>query len=851
MWPWSRKDKDDEEARLKADGFDAGWYSRTYPDVALSGLSPQRHYLRYGQAIGRDPAPDLPIEFFREVLRIPPSQDVLARLRERERAGTAYARKSETGLVLVAASRLARTGRDDLAIELAERWLPETLQYSTAILRANAALRRRNRVEWLAQLNAYLGHFGVAPIHLTSGSADLWPALAADAPAADSSKGPLVSVIMAAWNAERTIDYAVRSILSQTWRNLELLIVDDRSDDATWSVIQRIAAQDSRVRVFRNDVNTGPYVAKNIALSQANGFFITGHDADDWAHPERIERQVRFCLDNNAPACLASMLRMSPDGEFVRLNRISGRVHDGASRAAFIGLMADAQLMHGALGGWDEVRVGGDSELIARLERMLKGPLPSPIEPVMLCLDNPEGLTNHVTLGYSETGQVSPHRIAYMTSFRAAHMNLTRDSARYDIPMVKRPFPAPEPMRNAVHAVAQLMQGYAAQGLNLRQDVEADVAIVTNLAYRGGNTASTLEEIEFLAAQGLKVAVVHTPTLRQTWHSAAPGYATAPARVVNWTRVGSLRAPVVIVRNPVVVAAPAFAALAPRIEAEDAFVVMNNSRLLAGGGPAYETEAFLNAVRSMSARRVTYCPAGPLMRAELDDLAARTGESLPQSPRDWLPTLDVSRYLVPPRASMTAPFRLGRHARDGAEKWPLDAKAILAAYPGDPDFQVSILGGAAWAEKRLGQLPANWDVLAFGEMSPRDYLSRLDAFVYYPDPGLIEGFGRAIAEAMLAGVPVILPDSFRPVFGPRAFYGPPEDVAGIVRAIASDDGARVDFLTEVQEVTRTLHDARSIASRLAGTAINLQVPEVPEPALSDRSLNWRRSVLTAAGLSAE
>src|SRR5690606_13076944 len=110
-------------------------------------------------------------------------------------------------------------------------------------------------------------------------------ALGAEAP----RSGPLVSVLMPAFNAERTLKTAASSILQQTWRSLELIIVDDASTDATWRIAQDIAAADSRVTVRRNTTSVGPYVCKNLMLNLVQGEYITCHDADDWAHPQRLE----------------------------------------------------------------------------------------------------------------------------------------------------------------------------------------------------------------------------------------------------------------------------------------------------------------------------------------------------------------------------------------------------------------------------------------------------------------------------------------------------------------------------------------------------------------------------------
>jgi glycosyltransferase involved in cell wall biosynthesis len=103
---------------------------------------------------------------------------------------------------------------------------------------------------------------------------------------------PLVSVIMAAYNAERTIGATIRSILGQTYQNLELIIVDDASRDRTVEVVGSFS--DPRVKLIRNKVNLKQGLARNIAIDAAQGEYIAVQDADDLSMPRRLEMQVNF-----------------------------------------------------------------------------------------------------------------------------------------------------------------------------------------------------------------------------------------------------------------------------------------------------------------------------------------------------------------------------------------------------------------------------------------------------------------------------------------------------------------------------------------------------------------------------
>jgi len=109
---------------------------------------------------------------------------------------------------------------------------------------------------------------------------------------------PLVSVLMTVYNGERYLRSALDSILCQTYTHFELLVTDDGSQDGTWELLAGLAATDSRVRLFRNQLNLGVPRSMNSLFSLASGAYITRHDADDVSCPERFARQVDFLNDH-------------------------------------------------------------------------------------------------------------------------------------------------------------------------------------------------------------------------------------------------------------------------------------------------------------------------------------------------------------------------------------------------------------------------------------------------------------------------------------------------------------------------------------------------------------------------
>ena len=111
---------------------------------------------------------------------------------------------------------------------------------------------------------------------------------------------PLVSVIIPAFNADNFIAKTLESVLSQTYQNIEVLVVDDGSTDTTAEIVQSFAQKDSRVSLFHQP-NAGVAVARNLAIEKSKGEYIAPIDADDIWYPQNLEKQVK-CLTSSAPS---------------------------------------------------------------------------------------------------------------------------------------------------------------------------------------------------------------------------------------------------------------------------------------------------------------------------------------------------------------------------------------------------------------------------------------------------------------------------------------------------------------------------------------------------------------------
>jgi teichuronic acid biosynthesis glycosyltransferase TuaG len=111
---------------------------------------------------------------------------------------------------------------------------------------------------------------------------------------------PLVSVVMAARNAERFIDQAIRSVREQSHARWELVVVDDASTDSTAERVAAAARDDDRIRLIRLATRVGPGPARNVAFAELRGDYVAFLDSDDEWLADKLERQLRFMRETGA-----------------------------------------------------------------------------------------------------------------------------------------------------------------------------------------------------------------------------------------------------------------------------------------------------------------------------------------------------------------------------------------------------------------------------------------------------------------------------------------------------------------------------------------------------------------------
>lgn len=108
-----------------------------------------------------------------------------------------------------------------------------------------------------------------------------------------------VTIITPSWNCEKYILETITSVQNQTFKDWEMLIVDDNSTDNTVEIIEKVSKSDIRIKLIKQKENRGPGFARTLAVLNASGRYVAYLDADDIWYPQKLEKQVKFMQEHN------------------------------------------------------------------------------------------------------------------------------------------------------------------------------------------------------------------------------------------------------------------------------------------------------------------------------------------------------------------------------------------------------------------------------------------------------------------------------------------------------------------------------------------------------------------------
>lgn len=667
------------------------------------------------------------------------------------------------------AESLALLGRTEEARKVVKEALETGGHADLCLAAANLESSLPKRVEWI---NKALRLHGIAELSVPSAGyrTDFDSLVSATDRVVRRTGGrasgtqPKVSVIIPAYNAAPVIRTSLSSALSQTWTNLEVIVVDDASTDETAEIVKDYMDKDERVRFIQAETNGGAYVARNLGLRQCTGEFVMVSDADDWSHPEKIERQARHLIQH--PSVIANTSqhsRATDDLQFCR--RINSAIYIQANISS---LMFRREPVMNTIGYWDSVRFGADGEFKRRLKKAYgdKAVVDLATGPLSFTRLSDTSLTGDSAFGYQ--GFKMGARKEYAESHdrfhaEAAHLYI-------DFPLNKRPFSVPEPMK-------PWREAHPAERRHF------DVIIVSDFRLPGGNASSNAEEIKAQKRFGLRTGLIQMarygigtdrtvdPKIRQLLDDDDGSHVQM---LVYGEKVSC---DVLIIRHPPVLEERQ--KYLPEVDAKQVKVIVNQPPMReysASGERLYHFDRCEKHLQEFVGQRGTWYPIGPQVRKALVEHHASELQAIELADEDWLNIIDVDEWKRDNRPGPSEKIRIGRHSRDQYVKWPASKEDLRQIYPNDPRYEIHVLGGATAPRRVLGRLPANWRVMPFGAMHPKEFLATLDVFVYFTHPEWVESFGRVIIEAMAVGVPVIVPYVYRDLFGEAAIYAEPVEV---------------------------------------------------------------------------
>lgn len=655
---------------------------------------------------------------------------------------------------------LVKYGRQ-LKVDALDRNQVELLAANALAAGSLATHAKKPSQVWLDHVNAGYRNSGIETISFAPGDGPLFDRILCG-PAEQIDGGPRVTVIVPTFNSGPRISTALRSLINQTWRNIEIIVMDDASPAENDRFLREWEGRDSRIRVHKFDENGGTYRARNFAVTHlATGDFITVHDDDDWSHPRKIETQVRQLLDSpNLVANMSLLSRATPDLIFTRINN-----NPVFTQPNYSSLMFRREPVLDQVGHWDMVNRSADAEFHDRLKiEFAEGTSVAGADVLSFLRVRSDSLTS----GEIARGYIDSRRLWYQQSSRDWHTRSKEQGKSLFMaafPDQERPFSAPEDMVGSRAA---------------KSGIDVDILYVTDFRFPGGNSSVAAAEIRLLVEQGHRVALMQMASpvnsARATVQTAFLELSRSPLVSVV-SREDSIEARLTLVRHPSVLQ---YADLSrAEIQTDHLVVIVNHAPYTRDGlGSIYELRQVADAAKRIFGRAAKFAPESDVIRANMKGALAPSS-TLPFS---WpgIVAGEAGAADVPPRRVV------GRHSRDHPNKWPETPAKVLASYPDSRDYEVQILGGAETPRRLLDRLPDNWVVHPFGALDPMEFLRGIPFWVYQHHSSLTESFGMAAAEAMAAGCVVILPPYMRASFGEGAVYAEPDEVVGLIEGFMDD-----------------------------------------------------------------
>jgi glycosyltransferase involved in cell wall biosynthesis len=604
---------------------------------------------------------------------------------------------------------------------------------------------------WLELFNRRFLEFGLLPIVIRDGTGAPFDRVTVEVPGDRYVDGPLVTVVMSVFKPDHSFRTAVHSLIAQTWRNLEILIFDDCSPSEYDPLLAEVTSLDPRIRFERMAENGGTYVIRNAALARARGAFVAFQDSDDWAHPERIHRQVQPLLDD--PELVATHCRCVR--VFDDLHTLS--VGMNSFRRGEASTVFRREVVIDALGGFDETRKSADNEFYERVEAAFGTDAVVNLPDVLMMTQLTPGSLSRDELKF---GWQHPSRAAYVQARGHWHREIMagRDSPNVVTPGPRK-IPAPHyhlTGRPAPAASADVL--WIADWRDRIQEQTHQSALVESTAGRWSTFFAHAEEIRHAEKK-------RRPFCDDLLRLQAAGL----TRQVLWP--DQTNAAVVIVTDPMLLSLTRppddVGIRASRL------VLVANSLTTAGDLPYDVLTIQRNAQR--------------MFRAEVDWLPGHAGIAATLSANGAVSVLEPS-LVTPPlrvRRRLTSGLRGVDRLVVGVTR--PDPDADLARWlPADETLDIRVRWGGTAVRAVPFKHREGW--LRFDHsMAEDDFLAQLDVMALVP--GSTVAVPGAAYAALAQGVVLLADHAYEPLLGDAAVYAAADGAQVMLKGLLAEPEA--------------------------------------------------------------
>jgi len=607
--------------------------------------------------------------------------------------------------------------------------------------------------EWLESLNELYASLGMSSLKLLSDdSLPLMDRLISDAER--EITGPKISVIMPTFSPGPGIHTAIRSLLQQTWTNLEILVVDDGSSSDFDSLFAQLEAQDDRLKVIRTMENSGAYTARNIGLQAAAGEIITTHDDDDWSHPDKLATQAQALLDDSSLlATTTAHVRTTQDMHFVRINSRAVYAHKNYSSLMFRRSVIED------IGPWDTVNRGADSEFESRLSKAFgkKRRLDLVHKPMSFS----RVWTGSLTSGEVRRGYQSYSRQLYHQAYSQWHNSIKKGDRPVLSVGKSRPFPVPTTFE----------AGFRGANLGL-----FDVIFAADYFSGAKHIDVVLANIKAAVNAGLRVGYMLISSPQTLGRSKIVPELFAMQFAGDITQVAHddiAQSRLLIVYDLSV--GMFLDTLRSKLSVRQGLAVYDELPRLVGKevrDPTFVPQALYNLDRAFSCEfQVTATSLYSLEKL----LATVPRKRLVENCRVWNAPLAIRSY--PPVVAPNGSPVVGYHSFSNEWRWPSSLEEFRMVFQSS-HYQTKFYGNLAPARKKFGSENVTFaEILSRGEITLEEFFASIDFWVYFPDSRLCDHkVWQPTLEAMQAGKVVIVPKKLKAVYEDAAVYADPWEV---------------------------------------------------------------------------